>query len=277
MWSLGVVTVQLLTGKCFLSESEYSGESEDSRARLACWRVLQRMESSQEEWANVGPRPKDFVKKLIVPDAEKRMTVQQALDHPWFTNKTHRALYEDLYKRAIRNWKPRTRSPNTIEDIRLPVPKQATVESSRGVIVSDYFTRPSRAVPSTEQTTYKIPPSIPERNELPSTLHSSKPGAIITKAPIAKMYRISDTHDISTATYLKRGVAERSKPLASGFTAPCQRAANDRATGDHKAYANSIEQTLPEKKKRRSHGVRFAEQQDHYARPTKRTKCQHIS
>ncbi|KAH0562230.1 hypothetical protein GP486_003067 [Trichoglossum hirsutum] len=272
MWSLGVVTVQLLTGRCFLSESEYPGESEDRRARLACWRLLRRMESGQEEWDNVGARPKDFVKKLIVPDAEKRMTVQQALNHSWFTNKAHRALFEDLYKRAIRDWAPRTRCPNTIEDINLPILKQGTVEPSRDGTVSIHFTGPSGSSPSIEQTNCGNPPSTLEGIP-PSTLHAPGSGVIAMRAPIAKMYGVGDTHYSFMATCLKRGDAERSEPLAWGFNPlPRQSAANDRIPGGHETYADSTKQILPVWIGRRTHGVHFVEPQGYRAKPTKRTR-----
>ncbi|NXH50300.1 KCC4 kinase, partial [Dicaeum eximium] len=34
-------------------------------------------------WDEVSPNAKDLVSKLIVLDPRKRLTVQQALQHPW--------------------------------------------------------------------------------------------------------------------------------------------------------------------------------------------------
>jgi protein-serine/threonine kinase len=55
----------------------------------------------------IGKRAKDFVLRLLVFDETKRMDVKQALGHCWFTNSAHKEAFEALYKRSIRDWKPR--------------------------------------------------------------------------------------------------------------------------------------------------------------------------
>ncbi|GAM21222.1 hypothetical protein SAMD00019534_043970 [Acytostelium subglobosum LB1] len=37
-------------------------------------------------WDNISLEAKDLIMKLIVVDADKRLTIEQTLDHPWFTN-----------------------------------------------------------------------------------------------------------------------------------------------------------------------------------------------
>jgi protein-serine/threonine kinase len=57
---------------------------------------------------DVGERAQNFVFRLLQQDVCKRMDVKQALQHMWFTNPSHKADFEALYKRCIRDWKPRT-------------------------------------------------------------------------------------------------------------------------------------------------------------------------
>ncbi|KAG2016763.1 hypothetical protein GB937_006243 [Aspergillus fischeri] len=102
LWSLGCVTTVLLTGeppfstplpKCGTSQGNRQGALDSLEANLTC--------------NMIGKRAKDFVLRLLVFDEAKRMDVKQALDHCWFTNPAHKEAFEALYKRSIRDWKPR--------------------------------------------------------------------------------------------------------------------------------------------------------------------------
>jgi hypothetical protein len=102
LWSLGCVTVVLLTGGYPFFEPGSAAYSE----KLASTCNLEPLERS-EIWQGVGDRPKDFVRRLLVLDEGKRMTAKESLSHEWFTNDTHRTDFEELYRRAIRHWRPR--------------------------------------------------------------------------------------------------------------------------------------------------------------------------
>jgi serine/threonine protein kinase len=102
LWSLGCVTVVLLTGGHAFFEAE-SGEYSE---RLASDCALDGLEKSQS-WRDVGARPKAFVKGLLVLDERQRMTAKESLAHEWFTNDAHRTDFEELYRRATRHWRPR--------------------------------------------------------------------------------------------------------------------------------------------------------------------------
>lgn len=110
LWSLGCVTVVLLTGGYPFFEagsSEYSG-------RLASTCNLEALEMSQA-WQDVGSRPKAFVRRLLILDERQRMTAKESLTHEWFTNDVHRTDFEELYERAIKHWRPRMPKKPVIE------------------------------------------------------------------------------------------------------------------------------------------------------------------
>jgi len=68
-----------------------------------------------EQWRDVGQRPKDFIKRLLVLDETKRMDVKQALAHSWFTHRSYAKEFEEVYHKAISNWRPHKQTPNLVE------------------------------------------------------------------------------------------------------------------------------------------------------------------
>ncbi|KAI5295906.1 hypothetical protein KEM52_006529 [Ascosphaera acerosa] len=109
IWSLGCLTTVLLTGGSpFLDPStqQYSPE-------LAAAGNLVALEGDPD-WHATGRRAKDFVRRCLVPDEQRRMNASEALRHPWFSNKTHRRMFERVYQHAIAGWRPRLRSGRSI-------------------------------------------------------------------------------------------------------------------------------------------------------------------
>lgn len=77
---------------------------------------LERLEADTD-WNRAGKRAKDFVRRLLVLDETKRMDVKQALRHCWFTNPVYTRELEELYKRSIRDWKPRVHRGPLVVDL----------------------------------------------------------------------------------------------------------------------------------------------------------------
>ncbi|KAL1979521.1 hypothetical protein VTN96DRAFT_5678 [Rasamsonia emersonii] len=102
MWSLGCVTVVILIGAPPFRKAESYSFSE-SQARQGDLDILR----ADPDWEKVGHRPKDFVYRLLVLDETQRMDAKTALQHAWFTNPTHKAEFDAVYRRAICDWKPR--------------------------------------------------------------------------------------------------------------------------------------------------------------------------
>ncbi|XP_035409955.1 death-associated protein kinase 2 isoform X3 [Cygnus atratus] len=84
MWSIGVITYILLSGASpFLGETK-----QETLANITAVNY----EFDEEFFSNTSDLAKDFIQKLLVKDTRKRLTIQEALSHPWIT--THQLKEE---------------------------------------------------------------------------------------------------------------------------------------------------------------------------------------
>ncbi|NWV08004.1 KCC4 kinase, partial [Ptilonorhynchus violaceus] len=58
-------------------------------------------------WDEVSPNAKDLVRKLIVLDPQKRLTVYQALEHPWVTGKAAKFAHMDSTQKKLQEFNAR--------------------------------------------------------------------------------------------------------------------------------------------------------------------------
>ena len=75
-WSIGVLTYLLLCGKLPFSD-------EHSEREIARQTIHEQLKFTQPIWEQKSRESKDFVKKLLIKDPAKRMTVKEALTHNW--------------------------------------------------------------------------------------------------------------------------------------------------------------------------------------------------
>ncbi|KAA8616918.1 SPS1 Serine threonine protein kinase [Pyrenophora tritici-repentis] len=80
MWSMGVITYTLLCG--------YSPFRSENLADLIEECKNGRVIFHERYWKEVSPEAKEFIKKLLEPDPNKRPTSQAALKHVWLSGST---------------------------------------------------------------------------------------------------------------------------------------------------------------------------------------------
>lgn len=130
MFSVGAIAAMLLTGEPL----------DHARNGLPSLDI-----ADPEQWAVVGKRARRFIQQLLVLDEDHRLTVEQALEHSWFTNKHHTAEFEALYDRSIKDWQPRHVPAEVVE-----IPAESQNESA---IRSKWF----KAAPQQERNVFKLP------------------------------------------------------------------------------------------------------------------------
>ncbi|XP_013862864.1 death-associated protein kinase 3 [Austrofundulus limnaeus] len=75
MWSIGVITYILLSGASpFLGETKQETLTNISAVNY---------DFDEEYFSNTSELAKDFIRRLLVKDPKKRMTIDESLQHPW--------------------------------------------------------------------------------------------------------------------------------------------------------------------------------------------------
>ncbi|XP_048831726.1 calcium/calmodulin-dependent protein kinase type IV [Brienomyrus brachyistius] len=100
MWSVGVILYILLCG--FEPFFDPRGDQYMYSRILNC-----DYEFVSPWWDEVSLNAKDLVSKLIVLDPRKRLTVQQALQHPWVLGKVGRFSHMDTTQRKLQEFNAR--------------------------------------------------------------------------------------------------------------------------------------------------------------------------
>ena len=76
LFSIGVITYLMVSGS--LPFDDKKDESEIARKT-----VYEEPPYKGTIWTRLSPEVKDFVAKLLIKDQKKRMTIKEALVHPW--------------------------------------------------------------------------------------------------------------------------------------------------------------------------------------------------
>uniref|UniRef100_A0A8C5LWH0 Calcium/calmodulin dependent protein kinase IV n=1 Tax=Leptobrachium leishanense TaxID=445787 RepID=A0A8C5LWH0_9ANUR len=100
MWSVGIITYILLCG--FEPFYDERGDQYMFKRILNC-----DYDFVSPWWDDVSLNAKDLVKKLIVFDPKKRLTTQQALQHPWVTGKAANFAHMDTAQKKLQEFNAR--------------------------------------------------------------------------------------------------------------------------------------------------------------------------
>ncbi|RAH75362.1 kinase-like protein [Aspergillus aculeatinus CBS 121060] len=109
MWSLGCVATILLTGE-LLPDSSFESWADFLARETGVFHLLSFFYSHK-----IRVRAQNFICHLLEMAEDKRMTAKEALEHEWFSNRSHGPSFQDLYSRACRGWVPRAPGDPIVE------------------------------------------------------------------------------------------------------------------------------------------------------------------
>jgi serine/threonine protein kinase len=145
MWSIGSITAAILTGEQIFSCRQNGPFEEDARrviVQLAAQCDLSVLDDEYHpSWEPIARAPKDFIKRLLVLNEEDRMSATEALHHIWFTHPMMAPEFEAQYERSIRDWRPRRKDDQLIEQVSTWKPTSITMQPSRNAPTDDAGSR----------------------------------------------------------------------------------------------------------------------------------------
>jgi serine/threonine protein kinase len=104
MFSMGAVTSILVSGT---NPNEYGNHEEEMQAFAAIQREnIENLPTifETEPWRRVPEHTKSFVSQLLVNEPTSRLSVRDALKHPWIVGNDGGSFLEAIYRRAIGGW-----------------------------------------------------------------------------------------------------------------------------------------------------------------------------
>ena len=159
VWSVGCLAGTLLTN-AFLFPRDRTGHSHnsahDDTADLTVAFNLKFLDTS-EDWQGASRKCKSFIRGCAMVDNSQRLTVAQALQHPWVAHPSFVAEMHAEYARAIADWTPRASPKDLIEYLRPALPNKEALESGyearlQQEVRSHHFSSPTATVPGPFRT-----------------------------------------------------------------------------------------------------------------------------
>jgi serine/threonine protein kinase len=108
MWSIGCMTYFLLVGYLPFEDPDHQIDYNRLRAGIFSF--------DEVDWKGISPQAKSFIQGLLVVDPRKRMTVSDALKHPWMF--TVEPLKVDLLPRVQTGFSARKQFRKAFEALR---------------------------------------------------------------------------------------------------------------------------------------------------------------
>ncbi len=99
-WSFGVVSYATLVGSMPFPQPSHVGEQ--ATMQLV---TTGQANYTRQTWCNLDPVAKDFVQRLLVISIDKRLTIQDALNHPFFSVNRQQNYELNNIRASIRAWR----------------------------------------------------------------------------------------------------------------------------------------------------------------------------
>lgn len=160
VWSVGCLAGTLLTNAFLFprdrSARSHSSGPDDAAADLTVAFNLKFLDTS-EDWQGASRKCKSFIRGCAMVDDSQRLTVAQALQHPWVAHPSFATAMHAEYARAIADWTPRSNSKDVIEYLKPPLPTKEALETAYEArlheeVRSHHFPSPTAPVPSQFRT-----------------------------------------------------------------------------------------------------------------------------
>ncbi|KAJ3272816.1 hypothetical protein HDV01_005244 [Terramyces sp. JEL0728] len=110
MWSVGVISYVLLCGY-----TPFWGGETNSVPVLYNAIVNGKYEFDEENWSFISKEAKDFISKLLLVNPTKRMSVKEALVHPWLATENN----TDILQNVRKNFSAKTTLRKAVNAVRL--------------------------------------------------------------------------------------------------------------------------------------------------------------
>ncbi|KAI8578786.1 hypothetical protein K450DRAFT_245517 [Umbelopsis ramanniana AG] len=108
IWAIGVITYTLLCG--------YQPFQAEDQAEMLTQITNAHIEFHDRYWRNVSQEAKTFIRELMNPVPEKRLTATEALNSPWISSNSPKDDY-DLIDQVRENFNPRAKFAGAIKAV----------------------------------------------------------------------------------------------------------------------------------------------------------------
>ena len=180
LYSLGMVTAMLLTGNCIVPREEM----EELTQRFVNEELSQTEDSSRcstEEWKPMSQNAKSFLRHLLDPDDNRRMTATEALSHTWLKDPEDADLIEKGCQRLSRFWKSRTPEVDLIQHISKSTPPKGESIARRYKHLPDASASPYFGLERRLNKEYM--PKVDNRKQVLASLGKTQGNFLSSKGP----------------------------------------------------------------------------------------------
>lgn len=165
IWAVGSVTACLFTNKVIFGsigeEHVHPSSICDSNATTEQYDLA--MLDNDDQWLSTSPNARSFVRQCLAADEVERLTAEEALLHPWFSNRHYSDELKLAYQRAVGGWRPR----QTNEDVVRRIDTTHTVKAA--------LERPQNGRPLQATSSHFFPTDSPRVPPIPSSTPSLDP------------------------------------------------------------------------------------------------------